>query len=46
MKIWIALWLIVATLFLVADVLWLKWLGRAFYAAEIGTLLRVRPDRS
>jgi uncharacterized membrane protein len=44
MKSWIALWLIVAAVFLVADLIWLKWLGRGFYETEMGAMLRVPPN--
>ena len=41
---WIILWIAAAVLFLVIDMVWLLWLGRSFYVAEIGPLLREAPN--
>ena len=41
---WILLWIAAAVLFLVIDMVWLLWLGRSFYVAEIGPLLREAPN--
>lgn len=41
---WIILWIAAAILFLVLDMLWLLWLGRGFYVAEMGNLLRQPPN--
>ena len=41
---WIILWIAAAVLFLVIDMIWLLWLGRGFYVAEIGDLLRQPPN--
>lgn len=43
---WIMLWLAAAILFLAIDMVWLLWLGRGFYTAEIGALLRQPPNLS
>ena len=37
---WILLWITAAVIFLAIDLVWLSWLGRGIYQAEIGTLLR------
>lgn len=44
MTYWIILWIAAAILFLAIDMLWLLWLGRGFYVAEIGPLLRETPN--
>jgi uncharacterized membrane protein len=41
---WIMLWIAAAVLFLAIDMVWLLWLGRGFYLAEIGPLLREAPN--
>lgn len=41
---WILLWIAAAVLFLAIDMVWLLWLGRGFYVAEIGPLLREAPN--
>ena len=41
---WIILWIAAAILFLAIDMVWLLWLGRSFYVAEIGSLLRQPPN--
>lgn len=38
------LWIIALVVLLVIDMVWLLWLGRSFYVAEIGTLLRPSPN--
>jgi len=38
------LWVAAAVLFLAIDMVWLLWLGRSFYVAEIGDLLRQPPN--
>jgi uncharacterized membrane protein len=43
---WIMLWITAAILFLAIDMVWLLWLGRGFYTAEIGALLRQPPNLS
>jgi uncharacterized membrane protein len=43
---WIMLWVIAAILFLAIDLVWLMWIGRGFYTAEIGALLRQPPNLS
>lgn len=43
---WIVLWVAAAVLFLAIDMVWLLWIGRGFYAAEIGALLRQPPNLS
>ncbi len=43
---WIMLWVVAAILFLAIDMVWLLWVGRGFYTAEIGTLLRQPPNLS
>ena len=37
---WILLWIAAAVIFLAIDLVWLGWLGRGIYQAEIGPLLR------
>jgi len=37
---WILLWIAAAVIFLAIDLVWLGWLGRGLYQAEIGPLLR------
>jgi uncharacterized membrane protein len=37
---WILLWTVAAVIFLAIDLVWLGWLGRGLYQAEIGPLLR------
>lgn len=37
---WIILWIVAAAIFLAIDLIWLGWLGRGIYQAEIGPLLR------
>ena len=37
---WILLWIVAAAIFLAIDLIWLGWLGRGIYQAEIGPLLR------
>lgn len=37
---WIVLWIVAAVIFLAIDLIWLGWLGRGIYQAEIGPLLR------
>ncbi len=37
---WILLWVAAALIFLAIDLVWLGWLGRGLYQAEIGPLLR------
>jgi uncharacterized membrane protein len=39
----IKLWLAAAVIFLAVDMVWLTWLGKPFYVAEIGTMLREKP---
>ena len=46
MLVWITLWLAAAVLFLAIDMVWLLWLGRGFYTAEIGAILRQPPNLS
>lgn len=46
MFVWISLWLAAAILFLAIDMVWLLWVGRGFYTAEIGALLRQPPNLS
>lgn len=46
MLVWITLWLAAAVLFLAVDMVWLLWLGRGFYTAEIGAILRQPPNLS
>lgn len=41
---WILLWIAAAVIFLAVDAAWLAWLGRGFYVAEIGALLRPQPN--
>ena len=41
---WIILWVAAAVLFLAIDMAWLLWIGRGFYTAEIGALLRQPPN--
>ena len=41
---WIVLWIAAAVLFLAIDMVWLLWLGRSIYVAEIGGLLRDPPN--
>ena len=43
---WIVLWVAAAVLFLAIDMVWLLWIGRGFYTAEIGALLRQPPNLS
>lgn len=43
---WIVLWVVAAVLFLAIDMVWLLWIGRGFYTAEIGDLLRQPPNLS
>lgn len=43
---WIMLWVAAAILFLAMDMVWLLWIGRGFYTAEIGALLRQPPNLS
>ena len=42
--IYVALWIAAAVILLIVDMVWLTWLGRGFYVAEIGGLLKERPD--
>jgi uncharacterized membrane protein len=37
---WILLWIAASVIFLAIDLVWLGWLGRGLYQAEIGPLLR------
>jgi uncharacterized membrane protein len=37
---WIVLWIVAAVIFLAIDLIWLGWLGRGIYQAEIGALIR------
>lgn len=46
MLVWITLWVAAAVLFLAIDMIWLLWLGRGFYTAEIGDILRQPPNLS
>jgi len=41
---WIILWIAAAVLFLAIDMVWLLWLGRSIYVAEIGGILRQPPN--
>lgn len=41
---WIILWIAAAVLFLAIDMVWLLWLGRGIYVAEIGDILRQPPN--
>lgn len=44
MAIWWILWAIAAVVFLAADAVWLGWISRSLYVAEIGPLLRQPPN--
>ncbi len=44
MTTWILLWIAAAIIFLAIDMVWLLWLGRGIYVAEIGGLLRQPPN--
>lgn len=41
---WIVLWIAAAVLFLAIDMVWLLWVGRGIYVAEIGDILRQPPN--
>ena len=41
---WIVLWIAAAVLFLAVDMVWLLWVGRSIYVAEIGEILRQPPN--
>lgn len=43
MALWLSLWWIAAGFFLCFDMIWLLWLGRQFYKAEIGGMIHDRP---
>lgn len=44
MKSHVIAYAITLPLFLLIDLVWLMWLGRQFYVAEIGSLLRTSPN--
>lgn len=44
MGFWIAVWLFTTVLFIAIDMVWLMGIARSTYVAEIGGLLRDKPD--